>query len=362
MRATSGTEGDTGQCAGRTGARSAQAIPPRAGHRSARHGAAAVSGAARCRRRCSGTTTCRSTPTAPRGACRHSSGKGNRYVPSLGIGAAILAGGFRPEEVVLESEAIVFRDRRMPLVATPRQRPGRSAAAARSADDADQLPGAISRSAVSARLRQLRSAPPAGVGRAAAERPEAAGRSRGVQGQDRIRRSRCVRAGRRLHDAVRRRQRQHARDPAARHDGGQPAVEQVHPAGVARAAGSRTVDRRWPARRSAGTHCCRSRPRRSATLLAVAGWTWFSLASFKGGVWLNMAQPLLAMGARAVRGHGLSVLRRRAREASRQEAVRPIRLARRLPPADREPRAGGAWRPAPGDDRAVFRHSRIHQR
>jgi hypothetical protein len=30
--------------------------------------------------------------------------EGNRYVPSLGIGAALLAGGFRPEEVVLEAK------------------------------------------------------------------------------------------------------------------------------------------------------------------------------------------------------------------------------------------------------------------
>ena len=37
-------------------------------------------------------------------------------------------------------------------------------------------------------------------------------------------------------------------------------------------------------------------PAAAGTLLAVAGWTWFSLASFKDGVWLNMAQPLMTMG------------------------------------------------------------------
>ena len=37
-------------------------------------------------------------------------------------------------------------------------------------------------------------------------------------------------------------------------------------------------------------------PAAAGTLLAVAGWTWFSLASFQDGVWLNMAQPLLTMG------------------------------------------------------------------
>jgi len=37
-------------------------------------------------------------------------------------------------------------------------------------------------------------------------------------------------------------------------------------------------------------------PAAAGTLLAAAGWTWFSLASFKDGVWLNMAQPLMTMG------------------------------------------------------------------
>ena len=44
--------------------------------------------------------------------------QGSRFMPSLGIGAALLAGGFRGEEVVLEGSTIRFRDRRMPLVAT----------------------------------------------------------------------------------------------------------------------------------------------------------------------------------------------------------------------------------------------------
>ena len=37
-------------------------------------------------------------------------------------------------------------------------------------------------------------------------------------------------------------------------------------------------------------------PAAAGTMLAAAGWTWFSLASFKDGVWLNMAQPLMTMG------------------------------------------------------------------
>jgi adenylate cyclase len=42
--------------------------------------------------------------------------QGDRYVPSLGIGAALLAGGFRPEDVVLAGNAIAIGDRRMPLI------------------------------------------------------------------------------------------------------------------------------------------------------------------------------------------------------------------------------------------------------
>jgi adenylate cyclase len=37
-------------------------------------------------------------------------------------------------------------------------------------------------------------------------------------------------------------------------------------------------------------------PAAVGTLLALSGWTWFALASFKSGSWLNMAQPLLTMG------------------------------------------------------------------
>jgi adenylate cyclase len=37
-------------------------------------------------------------------------------------------------------------------------------------------------------------------------------------------------------------------------------------------------------------------PAAAGTLLAVSGWTWFALSSFKGGLWLNLTQPLIAMG------------------------------------------------------------------
>ncbi len=43
---------------------------------------------------------------------------GDRYLPSLGVAAALAAGGFTPEEVALESGAIRVRDRHIPLVST----------------------------------------------------------------------------------------------------------------------------------------------------------------------------------------------------------------------------------------------------
>ncbi len=42
--------------------------------------------------------------------------RGDRYLPSLGMAAALAAGGFRPDEVALEDHGIRVRDRRIPLV------------------------------------------------------------------------------------------------------------------------------------------------------------------------------------------------------------------------------------------------------
>jgi adenylate cyclase len=41
---------------------------------------------------------------------------GDRYLPSLGVAAALAAGGFKPEEIALEGNVIRVRDRRIPLV------------------------------------------------------------------------------------------------------------------------------------------------------------------------------------------------------------------------------------------------------
>ena len=54
----------------------------------------------------------------------------DRYLPSLGMAAALAAGGFRPDEVTLDGDMIRVRDRRIPLVAVsvpdPNSRASRS--------------------------------------------------------------------------------------------------------------------------------------------------------------------------------------------------------------------------------------------
>ena len=41
----------------------------------------------------------------------------DRFLPSLGVAAALVAGGFKPEEVALEAHSIRVRDRQVPLIA-----------------------------------------------------------------------------------------------------------------------------------------------------------------------------------------------------------------------------------------------------
>jgi len=41
---------------------------------------------------------------------------GDRYLPSLGMAAALAAGGFKPEEIAVEGNSIRLRDRRIPLI------------------------------------------------------------------------------------------------------------------------------------------------------------------------------------------------------------------------------------------------------
>jgi adenylate cyclase len=219
--------------------------------------------------------------------------EGDRYVPSLGIGAALLAGGFRPEEVVLEGEAIVFRDRRMPLVATrvnDLDNPQRQH---------DQLTALINyqapflndgqRSFTSYEVRHL----------LASEEQLQNGQTPLVDPavfKDKIVFVGLASSG--LVDVF--------STPFGVDRGNMPGI-QLHATMADNLLANRFLG---PASRRAriGTVVAAGllvglmaallsfAPAAAGTVLAAVGWTWFSLVSFKGGVWLNMAQPLLTMG------------------------------------------------------------------
>jgi adenylate cyclase len=219
--------------------------------------------------------------------------EGNRYVPSLGIGAALLAGGFRPEDVVLDGEAILFRDRRMPLVTTR----------VNDLDDPqrqhDQLTTLINyqapflsggeRAFTSYEVRHL----------LASEEQLQSDQKPLVDPavfKDKIVFIGLASSG--LVDVF--------STPFGVDKGNMPGI-QLHATMADNLLSNRFIR---PASGGAriGTVIAAGllvglmaallpfTPAAAGTLLAVAGWTWFSLASFKDGLWLNMAQPLLTMG------------------------------------------------------------------
>jgi adenylate cyclase len=219
--------------------------------------------------------------------------EGDRYVPSLGIGAALLAGGFRPEEVVLNGEAIMFRDRRMPLVATPvndRANPQQQH---------DQLTALINyqapflnegqRAFTNYEVRHL----------LASEEQLQTGQTPLVDPavfKDKIVFVGLASSG--LVDVF--------STPFGVDRGNMPGI-QLHATMADNLLANRFLG---PASRRVriGTVVAAGlvvglmaallpfAAAAGGALLVAAGWTWFSLDSFRDGVWLNMAQPLMTMG------------------------------------------------------------------
>ena len=70
---------------------------------------------------------------------------GDRYMPSLGLAAALMALGTRPDDVVMEGRQIRIGDRVLPLVATRVEDVADRAPHPRPVVDPDQLPGAGAR-------------------------------------------------------------------------------------------------------------------------------------------------------------------------------------------------------------------------
>ena len=283
---------------------------------------------------------------------------GDAYLPSLGVAAALAAGGFRPDEVVLEGQRFVVRDRGC------RWSPARVLDAVggtelpRAVDDADQLPGA-------------------GAGE---RHPAVQVLSR--RGTCSFREDQMLAGQKPLVD------------PAVFKDkivfvgltaSGLVDVFQT-PFAAAPCPGSSCTPA-WPTA-SCRTGSSRRRPgaaaaARDAVGAAGASGCWPALlpfaaagraprladgrldaglrsSAFRGGLWLNLVAAAAGDGARAVCRHRLPVLRRGPREAEGQEAVRPICVEGRLRAADGAPRAGGARRQAPRDDGSVLGHPRLH--
>ena len=219
--------------------------------------------------------------------------QGNQYMPSLGLAAALLAGGFRPDEVVLEGTAIRVRDRLIPLVAgTVYDASGRPR-------DTPQLTMLINYQA-----------PPLVNGArpyktyearhlfAAMEKLEAGERPAldPAVFRDKIVFVGLTTSG--LMDAF--------STPFGSDKGTMPGI-QLHATMADNLLSNRFIR---PASRRVRlvsvfaaailvgllAALLSFSPAAAGTLIGVALWTWYALNAFEDGLWLNMAQPLLAMG------------------------------------------------------------------
>jgi adenylate cyclase len=218
--------------------------------------------------------------------------QGDRYMPSLGIAAAILGGGFDPREVVLDGGAIVVRDRRIPLVPL-------------------RIYDALDRSRYETHLTTLINyrAPPLVNGRrpypsyevrhllASAEQiaQGAAPDVDPVVFKDKIVLIGLTTSG--LMDAF--------ATPFGSDKGTMPGI-QLHATMADNLLSNRFIRPAPGAARvwtviGAGvligllSAFLAFIPAAAGTVVAAGGWTWFAFSSFEGGLWLNMVQPLLTM-------------------------------------------------------------------
>jgi adenylate cyclase len=219
--------------------------------------------------------------------------QGDRYMPSLGIAAALLGGGFQPDEVVLEAGGIRFRDRVMPLVTgivydaegRPRSNPQLTTLINYRAPPL--VNGA--RPYPTFEVRHLF----ASIEDLAAERRP---RIDPAIFKDKIVFVGLTTAG--LMDVF--------ATPFGADVGTMPGI-QLHATMADNLLSNRFIRAASPRTRVASvilaalavgglTAFLPFTPAAIATLLALGGTTWYALAAFKGGLWLNMVQPLTAMG------------------------------------------------------------------
>jgi adenylate cyclase len=218
--------------------------------------------------------------------------QGERYMPSLGVAAALLGGGFKPDEVVIEKGGIRIGDRFMPLVegtvytADGRPRPTPQLTTLINYRAPPLVNGA--RPYKTFEVRDLFTS----IGNL--EMGEPALIDPGIF-KDKIVLVGLTTSG--LMDAF--------STPFGADVGTMPGI-QLHATMADNLLSNRFIR---PASRSARiataigaglvvgllTGLLPFTPAAIGTLLAMSGFTWYTLASFKGGVWLNMIQPLTAM-------------------------------------------------------------------
>jgi adenylate cyclase len=218
--------------------------------------------------------------------------EGSRFLPSLGIGAAIVAGGFQADEIALRGHAIQFRDRVMPLVSTPD-------AANDAGSSRDQLTTLINYQAPSL---------------VAGERPYASFEVRHLLASEEqlqngqkplvdpsLFKDKIVFVGLNASGIV-----DVFSTPFGANSGNMPGI-QLHATMADNLLSNRFIrpaSRRVRVASVVGAGlvigCLAAflpfTPVAVTTLLAIGGWTWFALSSFRGGLWLDMTQPLTAMG------------------------------------------------------------------
>jgi adenylate cyclase len=219
--------------------------------------------------------------------------QGDRYMPSLGVAAALLGGGFKPEEVVIEKGGIRIGDRFMPLVegtvytADGRPRPAPQLTTLINYRAPPLVNGA--RPYKSFEVRDLFTS----IGNLEAGQPPLIDPA---IFKDKIVLVGLTTSG--LMDAF--------STPFGADVGTMPGI-QLHATMADNLLSGRFLR---PASRGARIAMVIGAsllvgllagllpftPAAIATLLAAGVWTWFAVASFKGGLWLNMVQPLTAMG------------------------------------------------------------------
>ena len=220
--------------------------------------------------------------------------QGDQYIASLGVAAALLAGGFKPDDVVLDGRDIIIGSRRMPLVPVRVYEDTEDKTRHR-----EQLTTLINYR-VPALLRGSRPYSSYEVRHLLASEEQIQGNQVPTVDPS-IFKDKIVFVGQTSSGLV-----DVFSTPFGIENGTMPGI-QLHATMADNLLSNRFIRpasdrvRIWTVI-AAGlivgllAALLPFTPAAAGTLLAVGGWTWYGLASFKGGVWLNMVQPLVAIG------------------------------------------------------------------